>query len=711
MKLKSLLVTAIAASFILFGFTFAAPKLLVKIKSSSKLQEQKLNSLNLTRALPRSLFNKHKTDRTQSSRADSLLAELESYYIISGDQLANLPKDIAAEAFPNYIFHLDKLETPPNDPNYRDQWHLKALKAEQAWKIATGKDIAVAVVDAGIDFSAPDLINSLKVNSQEDINRNGKFEPWAFTETRGGVSGDLNGVDEDGNGFADDVVGYDFVNQDVLGVGDWADPDPIPEDEGGHGTPVSAVIAAQANNSIGVVGIAPDAKILACKAFDIEGAAESDDIAAAIIYAARSGAKVINCSFGEIYDSPIVRDAVRYAYERGCFIASSAGNNGWEYAHYPSDYSEVTSVAGINEDMTRWGLSNYGSMPDIAAPSTNILTIRADTAYARYQGTSFSAPCVSGAAALLLEIYPTLTPDEVRSTLMFSSDEAGKKGWDSLYGAGILDPYQALTRKPASVVAIESPQFYQVVSKDKAERLSVVGSVITPLFESYELLAGYGILPDSVWSVAATANNQVKNGELALIDLSNFDKDTVYTIVLKVNQKNGRDIQQRTHLWVTSNATSLRFNDFNVLPAFTDGKRVLLVAASSNRDAGLEIKWRKKGSQDAYASLYDAVNRSRAHIVSLADTLVPGVAYEAIATLRESDSLSVSRSFEFSLNDDYFPTSGFAQKPYRLPRAYFAPVVGDFYGEGKPAVAFSDLSNFGFGYPYLYQFENGDFKF
>ncbi|MCK5741567.1 MAG: S8 family serine peptidase, partial [Chlorobi bacterium] len=323
-------------------------------------------------------YTDNKSNKTLSSAQINLLRSLSAYRVIkfnnkdkSEQFAAEMSSDQRIESIePNYIFSINEGEETGPDPRQKDQWSLKAVNAERAWEKASGKGIVVGVIDTGIDSEHPDLVNSLWINTKEDINGNGVFDPL-----------DINGIDDDGNGVIDDVRGYDFVDQSLVNIGDDDTRDPFPNDEHSHGTLVSGVIAAQADNAIGIKGLAYDSKIMPLRAFDATGNGESDDIAAAIIYAAMQGANVINMSFGEAHASSIVEDAVKFAYESGCVLVASSGNNGWFYPHFPSDYDEVISVGASNEINERFSRSNYGTNLDLIAPGVNILSTYLNNQY------------------------------------------------------------------------------------------------------------------------------------------------------------------------------------------------------------------------------------------------------------------------------------------------------------------------------------------
>ncbi|MFV1981356.1 MAG: S8 family serine peptidase, partial [Rhodothermia bacterium] len=208
----------------------------------------------------------------------------------------------------NHTYSLDYINPAGdyNDTHFDSLTHLALIRAPEAWEITRGDaSVKIGVIDTGVFKEHPDLIGQFWVNSEEDLNGNGILdEP------------DLNGVDDDGNGYIDDVVGYDFVDRvRAVDQGDYLIRDPdasedrlspaAPRRRGfSHGTLVSGVVSAALNNNLGIAGVAPGAKLVPIRAFGIDGLAEDDDVAAAIAYAADTGVDVVNLSFGDSYYSP-----------------------------------------------------------------------------------------------------------------------------------------------------------------------------------------------------------------------------------------------------------------------------------------------------------------------------------------------------------------------------------------------------------------------
>ena len=307
----------------------------------------------------------------------------------------------------------------PNDPYYNDPSKVYApqqIKANLAWDLGRGNSsVVVAVVDSGFDFAHPDLAGSLWVNANE---------------TPG------NGIDDDHNGYVDDVSGWDFVNDDNL-----------PADDLGHGTHVTGIVAAATNNGIGVAGIAGGVKVLPVKVLNSNNKGTWADIAQGIIYATDQGVRAINLSLGSTSYSNTVLEAILYAQSQGVLVIAAAGNNGAEQLFYPAAYDGVLAVAATNPGGTRWSLSNYGAFIDIAAPGVTVYstywTAAGGSSYQFLSGTSMATPMVTGVAALLWSLNPALSANGVSDFLTVSATDLGDAGQDIYYGHGQVDAQAA----------------------------------------------------------------------------------------------------------------------------------------------------------------------------------------------------------------------------------------------------------------------------
>jgi subtilisin family serine protease len=320
----------------------------------------------------------------------------------------------------------------PSDTYFDNQWYLAKIGAPEAWNRSIGfEGVIVAVIDSGVDISHPDLKDNIWRNIGE-VARNGR--------------------DDDGNGFVDDVNGWDFVG---------GDNDPHPDLVSGdtrlgavHGTVSAGIIAARGDNGRGIAGVTWQTTIMPLRVLDANGQGDPGDVVRAVEYAVRGGAKVINLSLaGTVRDENLAR-ALRRAYDAGVFVVAAAGNapeGGAAFdldrnPRYPacldfgSDENFVYGVAAVDDVDRRASFSNYGAgCVDLSAPGTRFVGLRPyqpgtggfDLPYGGYyNGTSLAASVVSGAVALVKALDPNLTPKQVMNVLTASADSLDARNPD-----------------------------------------------------------------------------------------------------------------------------------------------------------------------------------------------------------------------------------------------------------------------------------------
>jgi len=330
------------------------------------------------------------------------------------------PAVLAAE--PNYLVKASQTITPtvtPNDPYFFQQWGLTQIGAPEAWAIEQGNPgYTIAILDTGIDLNHPDLVGRLWVNPGE-------------------IPGD--GLDNDSNGYVDDVNGWNFVEDNNL-----------PQDDSGHGTHVAGIAAASGNNGIGIAGTDWRAALMPVRVLNAGGAGTHADVATALRYAADKGAQVINMSFGAYADSQVLRDAIAYAAQTALLVGA-AGNDGRDAPFYPAAYPQVLAVAATGPGDVRAAFSNFGAWVDIAAPGQTIWSTVYDDGYVGWSGTSMAAPFVSGAASLVWARYPTLSLGGLRRHLQNTTADVDtpNPAYTGLLGWGRLDLAAALRTTPA----------------------------------------------------------------------------------------------------------------------------------------------------------------------------------------------------------------------------------------------------------------------
>ncbi|MGP4070395.1 S8 family serine peptidase [Halobacillus sp. B29] len=297
-------------------------------------------------------------------------------------------------ADPDYISESSYV---PSDPRYPGQYQYDSMNMEKAWNVTRGSsDTTVAVLDTGV---------------------------YKYHE-------DLQGVV---------LPGYDFVNNDAN-----------PDDNHGHGTHIAGLIAAGFND-LGIAGIAPDTKILPVKVGDDEGEFSDSDVLSGIYYAINKGADVINMSFGAYHQSAAEERALWKAYNEGIVLVGAASNEGISGASYPASYYPVISVAATDRANEPAVFSNYGTWIDLAAPGVFMTSTSYLGGYTSMSGTSFSAPLISGLAAMMKGENPDWNPDEIQWAMEKHGQIPDGSRWDESYGYGIPDAYEAITSAPVNL--------------------------------------------------------------------------------------------------------------------------------------------------------------------------------------------------------------------------------------------------------------------
>jgi subtilisin family serine protease len=409
----------------------------------------------------------------------------------------------------------------PNDPHYHrngslrldlpDQWGLVEV---DAYPLAAPNDplqpVIVAVIDTGIDLEHPDLDSrNLWRNHAEEV----------------------NGQDDDGNGYVDDLIGWNFV-----------DGDNVPWDHSGHGTHVAGIIAAATDNGRGIAGLNPVALIMPLKVANFVGHAEGAALAAAIYYAVEMKAAIINLSMGGRWLSEAEQDALNRARLAGVLVVTAAGNTAQDagafgYAGAPGVYTVAATAPGGE----RASFSNYGHRVDAAAPGVEILSLRArnsdfirwtvpvgyspeaavvgeNAEYYRASGTSFAAAMVTGVASRVLAERPQLTDVELRRILSQSAADLGVPGVDQATGYGLVNLKAAL-QQPADEYVEARLSDAQLAYRDERVLLGVFGQADAQHFKSAELTYALESEPQVWQPFGGSITAPVTDGLLAEVDL------------------------------------------------------------------------------------------------------------------------------------------------------------------------------------------------
>jgi subtilisin family serine protease len=619
-------------------------------------------------------------------------------------QLINDPQIEYAQ--PNYIYSIDATEAP-NDPDYGKQWYLRNIRADRAWEITRGdSSIAIGIVDTGVDWLHPDLDVQFRINKSEDRNNNGAFDAWPSTEQRkdifgATVPGDLDDIDQDRNGYVDDIIGYDFVDQESLNFGDSRDRDPIPGDEHGHGTLVSGVVAAEQNNAQGISGIAPGCRLVALRAFDATGNAEDDDVASAIVYAADNGIRILNLSFGDIVPSMLQRDAIRYAVAQGVTVFASSGNEGGFDRHYPSDFDEVVSVGATTNSPYEDVLSSfttYGESMDLLAPGADIYTTDLNKGYKAVFGTSFSSPIAAAVGALLLSKDKRLTPEQIKGILLSTTKDLGIKGHDPDNANGRVDAFSALSYKGSATIEFISPHTNDGVKVGQS--LTVRGTVNATLFESWQLSFAIALdpkkpaTPDAKrgWAAIAEGTDQRFNSILGTWGTVGLEPG-MYTLRLALRSNDGRSTEERINVRVTGEPPKI--TAFSVDSIYVHDRRGLLVQVTSDQVSRLLVRYRETGSSSWSQKSDDRMTFGHA-LVLTTNEMRAGVTYELQAIITSTSGDSVVRTATATLADEAVSQRGFVTKPYALPPGYALDTVLSLAGSDHVAMSvFPNGINFG----------------
>ena len=331
-------------------------------------------------------------------------------------------------------------QTSGSDPLLKNQWGMLDIGANQTWTMTQGDPkMIVAVIDTGVDYTHEDLLPNLWRNPGETgLDANGKDKA-------------TNGIDDDGNGYIDDAIGWDFVSNDNKPYDLAGSPIEVLQGANpGHGTHCAGNVAAAGSNGKGISGVAPKVSIMSLRFIGEKGEGTTADAVKAIHYAVDNGAKVLSNSWGSEGDDPqdeagnkALKDAIQYCQDKGVLFIAAAGN-GHQGVGYDNDtdakpavpasydHDIIVSVAAIDSNNKLGAFSNWGKKSvDLAAPGVKVFSTVVDNKYtdialdyfgfkATWDGTSMATPHVAGAAALYWSAHPEKTWQEVKAALMNS---------------------------------------------------------------------------------------------------------------------------------------------------------------------------------------------------------------------------------------------------------------------------------------------------
>ncbi|MBX2956274.1 MAG: S8 family serine peptidase [Cyclobacteriaceae bacterium] len=509
--------------------------------------------LNITPIIPEKLASK--AQARQAPRALSISGvDLSLYYQVN----FNLQDDIeqvinklyATEYFdivePSFKYYQSYL---PNDPSTSSQYYLSKIKAFDAWDISkSNADVVIAIIDSGGDLDHPDLSSKLFVNENEIPN---------------------NGIDDDGNGFIDDVTGWDFSGAEraLIGtpgfVGD-NNPSVIKGGTHSHGTNVAGCAAAATDNGVGIAGVGFNARLLFTKHYADDQSTEdrfySSSLYLGMLYAANVltensiEKKIINCSFGGSGRSQIIQDFINFiTLDLGCLVVAAAGNNSSDELHYPAAYDNVLSVASTDSNDRKSGFSNFGNWVDISAPGSSIFTTGFDDIYSSVNGTSFSCPIVSGAAALVWSAQPDLTATQLAERLRVTADE-------SFYGSNLASLKNKLGKGRLDILSALTVNFPSLRASKIRVQNEIGSSAIRP--------GQKGILYFDVFNHLSSTSSEIEISVTSSSSLVTFTKSKIYPGV--INQNATVSLKQNPFTFIASSAIPVnRVIEFTV--NYSDG--------------------------------------------------------------------------------------------------------------------------------------------
>ncbi|MFH1197944.1 MAG: S8 family serine peptidase [bacterium] len=340
-------------------------------------------------------------------------------------------------AEPHFVY---ELQYTVNDPSYDLQWGLDKVQAQQAWDVTKGNpNVIIAINDTGIDWDHSDLADNIW---------------WNADETPG------NGIDDDNNGYTDDVRGWDFG-----GLTGTPDNDPM-EDRPDHGTHVAGIACAVTDNMFGIAGLGFNCTLMPVKTAQDNVRNGTTALIShgyeGIYYAVDNGANIINCSWGGSGFSLTGQAVIDYAVSKGVLIVAAAGNSGSAPIIYPSGYDGVLSVGWTESNDTKSGSSNYGKNLDVLAPGSNIYSTWQDNSYTSASGTSAASPLTAGLAALVKSQFPGYTPHQIAEQIRVNADDVyslNSPTYSYLLGKGRINAYKAVSNLNSVSVRTKKVEF------------------------------------------------------------------------------------------------------------------------------------------------------------------------------------------------------------------------------------------------------------
>jgi len=506
------------------------------------------------------LVKSKNTISTETDLKSLGIAEFKKINNLNFYEIETTPENISLLAEKDSTEFIEKnnkvrISQTPNDPYFSNQTYLQDSNIINAWNVTSGSpNIIVAVIDTGVDYNHEDLKNKI----------------WTGA-----------------NGYH----GYDFVNSDT---------DPM--DDNGHGTMVAGIIAAEKNNGIGIAGIA-NVKIMAIKSVPESGEGDVADLARGIVYAADNGARVANVSLGLAEESTVLDEAIDYAKEKNCLIVAANGNAYRPFIDNPARNPDAIGVSAVNANDVHASYANYGFGTTISALGNNIYstswnTINASNLYAYENGTSFAAPQVTAAVALLLSMDSSLTPGQLKKRIESSAKKIlfmTDLNYDEEYGYGKLDALSALKYDvfpPEANLNIYKDAYgiYNIKGQIMDDKNSTNTDVSTDIPDSNIGLVRYQAGPSGSWTILNNNPVESLNVDFNLSFLST--ENQVINFEINDTAGNKKTVSLSTANAVLSAPISHNLNDYQ--SELVD--QSAYVNASPNQTTNMNLVFKNTGN-------------------------------------------------------------------------------------------------------------------
>lgn len=552
---------------------------------------------------------------------------LERIYTIEVGADANIDafvQELESKSFIEYAEPSPRMELlyvpndPLADPSENVQDNLKVVKAYDAWEIEQGDStMVIGVLDTGINMNHEDLKGNIYLNAADPI----------------------NGFDDDGDGYIDNYMGWDFA---------YNDNDP--NDTNGHGTQVAGIAAARTNNGMGIAGIGFNTKFMPIKVFDEHNTFQ--DGYTAILYAAQKGCKVINLSWGNAgeysqYAEDIIKTVV---LDMDVVVVAAAGNSNKNEEYFPASYEYVLSVANTTKADIKAEGSTFSPYIDLSAPGFNIVTTSGN-AYGPSYGTSMAAPAVAGAAALIRARYPQLNALQVMERLRATADDIYHVGnnqqYKELLGKGRLNILRALTDTDAAAIRFREMRYNNDLGlyAFAGDTVTITGQFISYLeaVESLEVILStsspYVVLVDSVFH---TNNLSTLEAKLA-----------TFRVYLKPNLPIGEKLRFRLG-YSGSNYEDYQYFDIETNPGYlTIDNGRLAMTISDNGNLCYHVDPHLKGNGIVYTEDNAPVSllKYASLIISENDIKVLDNMYNSYSTPKREKDFQVVRRIRMEEDD------------------------------------------------------------